>query len=154
MKIVIGILIVIVATLGWQLIEKDTTNTQLRGQLDDLTSKLNDKVTRENFEIQEKCAAHADKLFTQLGYSLSKDNAVNQSHFNAKFNKCFMNVSLSHSGGGVWRFLIDVFEQKKYANFMRTDKKQISCRLTPPGEDERICNSENEFDAFIAGYLK
>ena len=115
MKIVIGILIVIVVALGWQLIEKDATNTQLRGQLDDLTSKLNDKVTWENFEIQEKCAALADKLF-----SLSKDNAVNQSHFNAKCNKCFMSVSLSHSGGGVWRFLIDVFDQKKYANLPLT----------------------------------
>ena len=65
MKIVIGILIVIVVALGWQLIEKDATNTQLRGQLDDLTSKLNDKVTWENFEIQEKCAALADKRMRQ-----------------------------------------------------------------------------------------
>ena len=154
MKIIIGILIVIVAVLGWQLIEKDKVNTQLHGQMDDLTSKLNDKMALENFERQEKCTAQADKLFTQLGYSLSKDNAINQSHFNAKLNKCFMSVSLSHSGGGIWKFLIDAFEQKKYADFMRTDKNQISCKLTPLGEDERTCKSENEFDAFVAGYLK
>ncbi len=151
MKIVIGVLIVIVAILGWQLIERDTTNNQLRGQLNYLTIKLKDKTVHENLEQKEKCATQADKVFRQLGYDLNGGGTL-QNHFNIRLNKCFMSVGTSIKDFS-FLFLIDAYEQKGYAELSES-RSSFDCSLTPPAEEKRTCKSRSEYEAFTSNYME
>ena len=160
MKTAIGILTVIVVAMGWQLAAEKAMNNQLRSQLVELTSELNDKSVRENLELQEKCATQAEKVFRELGYNLSKDLATNQSHFNAKFNKCFMSFSVTNLKGGYSqsRYLIDAYEQRGYAELFKMNSNSMvmptSCSLTPLAEKESSCKSESEYNEFVARYME
>lgn len=161
MNVIVGILLVAVVALGWQWHEEVQTNNLLRGQMSALTKKSSAK---ENLEIQEKCANQAGKLFTQLGYSLSKDNASYQSHYNAKLNKCFISVDTTSggtSGMNRFHFLMDAYEQKGYASYSTVfvyGKPPAliltSCELTPLGEKASTCKSQDEYDEFVARYME
>lgn len=153
MKIAIAILILIVVGLGWQLNGEMATNNRQRGQIAALTSKLIDKTARENFELQEKCAKQADKVFRELGYNLNADS--NQSHFNVKLNRCFMSFGTGSVGKFPSKYLIDAYEQRQYAEyFVFIEGRSEGCSLTPLGEKEHSCKSKEEYNEFVAKYME
>ena len=151
-----GILVFIVAALGWHLRDERATIIQQQSEIVQLTAKIADKSARENLELQDKCASQADKVFRQLGYSLSKDMASNQSHFNVKMNKCFMSFSVL-TGGSLSKYLIDAFEQRGYAEFhsiYAIGREIPHCSLTPIGASATTCASESEYTTFVAQYME
>lgn len=156
MKIVAVILLLAVFALGWQWHEEVEANNQLRGQLSALTKKSSAK---ENLELQDKCSTQAGKLFSQLGYSLSKSLDSYESHYNAKLNKCFISVDTS-SGRTRFHFLLDAYEQRGYADSMTYMSGEppalilTGCHLTPPGEKASTCKSQEEYDHFVARYME
>ncbi len=152
-----GILVLIVAALGWLLRDERATTVQQRSEIAELTAKIADKSARGNLELQEKCAAQADKVFRQLGYSLSKDLSTIQSHFNVKLNKCFMSFSVLSAGGSLSKYLIDAFEQRGYAEYLEffgTAKTPPVCSLTPLGASAKTCVSASEYAAFVVQYME
>ncbi|MGC2458730.1 MAG: hypothetical protein WA435_12135 [Gallionellaceae bacterium] len=156
MKVAVGVLLVIILFLAWRLNVEMGINNQLQSNIARLTLKLSDKTAGDNLELQEKCATQADMVFRELGYSLSKDLATNQSHFNSKLNKCFMSF-MNTSGNYSVRYLLDAYEQREYAEFSSSFHKNgnlIGCHLAPLGEKEIRCNSEGEYNEFVARYME
>ena len=153
MRIAILILTGIVIGLGWKVNEQGQTIVQLRGQLTETRAKLSDKSVRETFENQKECAAQAEKIFRQGGYRTGID--TNQSHFNTKFNKCFMNFGSTTDGVFV-NILMDAFEQREYAEITEELKSNgtTMCLLTPLGGIARVCASRMEYSAFVAPYME
>ena len=161
MKGAIVLLIVISTGLGWKLVAELESSAQLRSQIVELTVKLNDKLKFELLERQRACSSQADKLLRQLGFDMATAMVVSQNHFNSKIDKCFLSVSNTVIGEGrarKFRFLIDAYEQRGYADFgidiVVGEKRAPSCLLTPPGEHSRNCASEDEYQAFVARYME
>jgi hypothetical protein len=125
MKAAVGALIAIVLVLGWLLNAETKTSREQQNQIALLTSKLADKVARENLDLQQKCAQQAEKIFGQLGYRLDRPTlgifATYQSHHNAKLGKCFM--TLDSTGAGHQLFLFDAYEQREYAHYIEIPVK-------------------------------
>ena len=156
-KATIGILFAIVLALAWRLnVEMGLTHQQ-QSTIAELTSKLNDKSAHENLELQEKCAAQADKVFRELGYSLSKNLASIQSHFNSKLNKCFMSLMYTSRNSNS-RYLLDAYEQREYAEFSTIFQISaniiVGCHLAPLAEKEIRCKSEGEYNEFVSRYME
>src|SRR6266851_1609388 len=106
--------IAIVLVLAWLLNAETKTTREQQSQIAALTSKLADKLTRENLELQQKCAQQSEKVFAQLGYRLDRPTqrifATYQSHYKANLGKCFMTLDLGGRAGDQ-RFLFDAYEQ-------------------------------------------
>jgi hypothetical protein len=155
MKVAVATLIAIVLVLAWLLNAETKTTREQQNQIAALTSKLADKVARENLELQQKCAQQAEKIFMQLGYRMDRPtlgiSATYQSHYNAKLGKCFM--TLDSTGAGDHRFLFDAYEQREYAEYMAMPAR-LNCKLIPSSGRETLCKSEEEYKAFAATYME
>lgn len=160
MKISIGILLLIVAVLGWLLKAETVTTQQQRGEIEKLMLRLTDETKRENLELQEKCALQAEKVFRAAGWKA--DGHKYQSHFNQKLNKCFMTMEFaSTSPWFVSNYLLDAYEQKKYGELLWTDREGVVfCSLAPSEEKRQKCKSQEvgpsrkEYQAFVARYME
>lgn len=155
---------VVVLVLAWLLSAEMMTSREQRDQIQKLTISLADKSKQENLVLQEKCALQVEKVFRQLGYKVGGMDLY-QSHYNAKLNKCFMSLeSTSFATGGMFvnKFLFDAYEQREYGQYMwMADKVKkfwevppITCELTPSLADKSLCNSEDEYKAFVARYME
>jgi len=164
MKIIVAVLLAIVLALAWFLYTEHATNNQLQSQLSELSSKLNDKTARENFELRQKCALQGGDLFRQLGYKLN-ELALLQTHYNVKLNKCFLAFDYTtRNADGLEnvRYLLDAIEQREYAEYIWKSAKgrpflivpPLSCKLIPSSGDKSICKSEEEYEAFVAHYME
>ena len=164
MKLAIGILLVIIATLVLWLTVEITTNGQQRKHIQELTSQVADKSRRENLEFQQMCALQVEKVFRAIGWKegVPQDGniATYQSHYNPKLGKCFMTLDIT--GMNTTRTLFDAYEQRDYAVYLwmpRKDKKfwevpPTICRLIPSSGSEQICKSEEEYKEFVAHYME
>jgi len=157
MTIAFGVLLLIALALTWLLGTEMTTSRDQRDQIQKLTISLAEKSRREDFELQEKCALQTEKMFRELGYKPGGP-ALNQSHYNAKLNKCFMLVetinTTNHGTGFHYKFLIDAYEQRGYAEYEWMEDKggkkfwevpPVLCRLTASVGNVVVCKSEDEF---------
>ncbi len=126
-----------------------------------------DKATRENLDLQQKCAAQAEKAFRHLGWREDQPTnpgqmAAYQSHYSAERNKCFMTLEVLGNNGYQSKSLFDAYENRSFAEYLWTPQEgkkywevpPISCTLTPSSNDERACKSEDEYKAFVAGYME
>lgn len=170
MKLTIAILLVIVLALVWQLNKEIVAGHQRQNQVQELTAKLAEKSTRDNLELQEKCALQAEKMFRTLGYKGVQQNGnfdLYRSHWNAKLNKCFMtiestNVTTTSGTMFINRFLFDAYEQREYAEYTWMSSKvkkywevpPMICKLISSSDDEQLCKSEEEYKAFVARYME
>lgn len=160
MKFTVGILIAFVLFLVWRLNVEIELNRQQQSHVAELTLKLSDKSAHENIEMQKNCSQQAGAIFLQLGYKNGGLDSY-QSHYNTKLNKCFILVH-SIQGTTVSKFLLDAYEQRSYAYYMwMADKGKkywevppVICALTPLSEDESSCNSEGEYNTFVARYME
>ena len=169
MKIFAALLLAVILVLAWLLYAEVTTSRQQRTQLAELTAKLGDRTTRENLELQEKCALQAEKIFRKLGHLLrspAKEASDSyRSHYNAKLNKCFMSVEtiITHTtpaGMSISWQLLDAYEQRDYgiyvSGILRKGEQNSPtwCVLMPQSENEQICKSEKDFKTFVARYME
>ena len=139
MRGVIAALLLVVAVLAWGLTSEVKKNSQLRGEVEQLTKKLTDKSRLEDLQLQEKCAEQAKKVFNEYKSAPLPNiylknpqprelDTEYQSHYNAKLGKCFMEIKstiLDQQGGDASfnRFLADAYERRVYADYMWTSRK-------------------------------
>lgn len=171
MRIIAGVLFIALLAVAWRLNSLNATVgrqqqalTQQQEKLATLTEAKSSK--QDAFAMQEKCAAQADKVFRELGYKAtgSRENVSEalQSHFNPQLNKCFMTIETVASDLSQSRFLLDAFEQRKYAEyfwFIVNGKKYseippVTCKEIPSSGDERPCQSDNEYKTIVKRYME
>jgi hypothetical protein len=153
--------------LAWQLKTVIDTNRHQANEIQSLSAKLTDKATRESFDLQQKYATQAEQVFHRLGYREDQPtgdtlSAIYQSHYSAERNKCFMTLETTTKNGYQLKFLFDAYENRPFAEYdwmPQNDKKfwevpPVVCRLTASSTDERSCKSEDEYKAFVAGYME
>jgi hypothetical protein len=128
----------------------------------------------QSLDQQERCALQAKRSYQeidarhrahqkQLG-GMSQFSGDYQSHYNTKTGKCLMLVKTSEMlGEGVQMsntvYMMDANERRQYATYLwakRNDKKPwVTCELSAPLLENRYgCSTREEFDAFVAPYLK
>jgi hypothetical protein len=141
------------------------------------TQTTPDKSRRENLDLQERCGTQAQKVFKQwqaeneaegkrwkLPSNMQTVSADYQSHYNAPLNRCFMTVLDTMSNGSTSKWLIDAFESRQYAFYFWIpdpkgvkqywEMRPVSCELTPSVREKRFCNSEDEYDEYVATYME
>jgi len=126
---------------------------------------------------QERCAMQAQRAFeelradAQVGQTLLDEY---RSHYYTRTGKCLMLIERNYVTDGhparedfhVVSLLIDANERRRYAAYEQTSplkadippahgatRPQPLCELIPSLREEKKCETREEFDAFVAGYL-
>jgi hypothetical protein len=129
----------------------------------------------QSIDLQGKCASQARIAYqeseredreqsTKLG-ALFMGSSAYQSHYDTKLQKCLMLIDQTQAlGDQMWTgaTLTDAYERRVYAVYIwisQENKKYsevppIVCELIPFLADKRNCTNREEFDAFVAGYMK
>lgn len=162
-KIKVGLIIstVVVLLLAWKVAAELNLNHQLQSQVSELNSKLTNKSTQDNLELQGKCSKQAGATFIQLGY---KNGGIDnyQSHYNPKLNKCFISIYSLANGATTNESLMDAYEQRVYGQYMwqpKADKKYwevppLLCMISSTSKEQTECKSEDEYKTFVARYME
>jgi hypothetical protein len=133
-----------------------------------IAQSTSDKARRENLDLQERCATQAQKVFKQWKSEYDKESedqryadyvitsADYQSHYNAKLNRCFIAVEDSMADGSTHKWLADAYENRPYASYWTKylEMRPRSCELTPSVREKHFCNSEEEYNEFVATYME
>jgi hypothetical protein len=134
-----------------------------------LTTKLSATSTTASLDLQEKCANQAREEFKREGWEeLKSKGGLNDfsDHFNPKVNKCFVLIESTDpkNDGTVFvsKTLSDAFEGKLYGEYnWKSDKVKkywqvppFMCKVTLPSGEEKICHSDDEFDALVKQYME
>ena len=88
-----------------------------------------------------------------------------QSHYNTKLNRCLVSIEAHDQVGKqsvTSALLMDAFEHRVFAQYgwgSREGKDYWevppeTCVLSPTPRDKRACSSKDEYDAFVAKYMK
>jgi hypothetical protein len=167
MRILCAILLVFLLTLAWQLKTMMDANRQQASEIQSLSMKLSDKARRDSFDLQQRCASQAEKTFRRLGYREDRPTddllgAIYQSHYSTARNKCFMTLETTTKAGFESKFLFDAYENRPFAEYDWMPQKgkkfwevpPVVCKLMPSSTDEQNCKSEDEYKAFVAGYME
>jgi hypothetical protein len=129
----------------------------------------------QSIDLQEKCALQARMAYQEseredrgqlkmLG-ALPTGSSAYQSHYNAKLQKCLMLIDQTQAVGdqvSTGATLTDANERRVYAvyiwlgleNEKLSELPPIVCELIPSIAEKRICTSREEFDAFVAPYMR
>jgi hypothetical protein len=129
----------------------------------------------QSIDLQEKCASQArmayqesereDRGQSRMLGALATGSSAYQSHYNAKLQKCLMLIDQTQAVGdqaSTGATLTDANERRVYAvyiwlgseNEKHSELPPIVCELIPSFGDRRICTSREEFDAFVAPYMR
>jgi len=75
-----------------------------------------------------------------------------------------MTMLATMGNGSTNKWLVDAYKNRLYAFYLwmpdpkRVKKywemRPISCELTPPVREKRLCSSEDEYDTFVATYME
>jgi hypothetical protein len=164
MKVVVGGLCLVVAVLIWQVWN---LQQQLRHRPTVDSDVAHD--SRTQLELSGRCAMQSEKTFQALGYrrdgvqppgsNTGPEGVTLENHYNQRLNKCFMLIVQAGYTKKFYeqRFLLDAFEGRAYGDYFRNgsgQEAQVVCTLTPIGEPQRHCRSEEEFNAFVATYMQ
>ena len=122
-------------------------------------------------DLQATCAAQARKAFNKFEREWNTDPAVKafkppstdyQSHYNTKLKKCLMLITMMGNQSQTSVYLSDAYERRIYASYLWFSHEikeywevpTITCELIPSLREKKHCNSREEFDAFVAGYME
>jgi hypothetical protein len=156
----------IILLLAWQLRSEINTDRRLLQEIRDMRAKLADKSRRDAFELQKECGSQASKVFAQLGWKLDEPQngviAAFESHYNVVMNKCFMllhTLSTTTQLSLASSMLHDAYEQREYAKLNLTTNRDgvkhiATCALFPLQGDQSTCQSEAEYESFVAHYME
>jgi hypothetical protein len=139
---------------------------QLEKQNKELAAKLDAVSKRTTLELQERCAKQARAEFKGDGNDKTPMTGF-VNHYNAKLDKCFMEVTNSSSSGKsyvptIYRSVSEAFEGKVYAEyFWRNDEGKkywevppIMCKVTLLDGEERFCKTTEEYEELIKVYMQ
>jgi hypothetical protein len=166
--IAIGLLSIGVLSLAWKLRSEIGVRDQLAGQIEELKARLADKSRQD--DLQKQCVSQAEKMFLQSGFKLGlktqsiggteyTSNTEYKSHYSFGLNRCFLSVDdlKIYPYKFHYRFLIDAVENREYAKYVSPAGKDLSpmvCRLSPSPSMETRCESEADYEAFVAHYMQ
>jgi hypothetical protein len=115
-------------------------------------------------DLQATCAAQARKAFNEFEREWKNDPAGKafktlstdyQSHYNTKLEKCLMLITMMGNQSQTSVYLSDAYERRIYAEYTKYwEVPPITCELVPSLREKKHCNSREEFDAFVAGYME
>ena len=141
---------------------------QLEKQNKELAAKLDAVSKQTSLELQDRCAKQARTEFKGEGNDKTPMTGF-VNHYNAKLDKCFMEVS-SFAGSGtgksyvptIYRSVSDAFEGEVYAEyFWRNDtgKKYwevapFMCKVTLLNGEETFCKTTQEYEELIKPYMQ
>lgn len=117
---------------------------------------------------QVRCAAEAKTAFEQLGReyedvlgSLNVPFRITandyEAHYSGKVEKCLFLVRKTASvlySTSRMSYLLDAANRNMYALYVFTDGKLQSCKLIPSTQEIKTCKDLDEFDAFVADYMR
>jgi hypothetical protein len=143
---------------------------QLEKQNHDLSTRLDLLSKQASLDLQNKCAEQARLEFSRNGwekFDSVKHMASLTNHYNAKLNKCFMEVEDTDAtaiaeGVAVNKIVSDAFERRTYGEYTWfSDKKKkywevapFMCKVIPPSGTTVFCKSSDEFDALIKPFME
>ena len=161
MKNLLAILLVAVLALAYKLYVASDLTKQQANQIIAIQNKIDAFAKTADLDLQAKCSKQASFMFNELGWNRSGSLSSYQSHYNNKFNKCFLSI-YSVQGNFVNQSVIDAYEQKVFATFMwkgQAGKKYwevapVICKAMPDTNNERICNSEKEYKEFVKNFME
>ena len=137
---------------------------ELEGQLRDLSAKLGEKTRTD--ELGTKCVDQARKVFDASAYP-KNEFASYENHYSAKLDKCVMRVlrTDAHTSRGkmisTYIDVLDAFQGKQYGTYVwhtETNNKflivpPVTCEVTLPTGEPKICHSIDEFENLVKVYL-
>jgi hypothetical protein len=113
---------------------------------------------------QQKCTQQAHARFKSLGWE-SQPSASFKGHYNAQFDKCFVQIENTNSSlGTVWKSatLSDAISGTTIGSYSwrgapgqkSSDVAPYTCEVTTPGGARTDCRSEAEFRELIKDYMQ
>jgi hypothetical protein len=137
----------------------------LQEEIHNLNAKLGARSKSD--ELHVKCGEQARKVFDDSGYPKS-EFAMYENHYSAKLDKCMMQVlhTDAHTARekmiSTYVNVLDAFEGKQYGTYVwhtETSKKYlvvppISCEVTLPTGEQKICHSMDEFEGLVKVYVE
>jgi hypothetical protein len=122
--------------------------------------------------VQERCPTQAQKVFKDWKDAVQPPKGVNipgsgtvseeyQSHYNSTLNRCVSIQFLSGNGANS-KSLVDAYENRVFAYYLwvpvknkhESDVPPVDCDLIPVLQEKRACNSEAEYNEFVAAYVE
>ena len=172
MKIISRIVLaILIAGLGGLAYLQTTGLRQQARRIQELAARLDSIQSKTaSVDLQDRCAKQARVEFEddraadeKLGLARNQVTQF-ENHYNAKLGKCF--VKLQSFGTKepiqISTRVVDAFESKEYAEYLwQVDKNKkasenppFRCEVTMPSGEERVCRSDDEFDALIKRYME
>ena len=145
----------VVGALGMFAYFQETSLSEQRRTVHDLTTRFETVSKTSSLDLQERCATQARREFTRLGWDKVR-GADFLNHYSAEFGKCFMMI-VNNSGDFDHKTVFDAFEGTAYATYgWQADKVKkywevppYTCNVTLPSGEERVCRSSDEFDELV-----
>jgi hypothetical protein len=110
---------------------------------------------------QATCAQQAMAAFQEYKREAPPGTSDYQSHYNDKLNKCFILIKQMSELNGqpvMTTELYDAIERRGLASYIQLTKggKEYlrTCELKPTSQEETICSSKQQFDAFVSKYME
>jgi hypothetical protein len=165
MKAIIIILLVAAIGLSVLLFRQNVTIASQGARLaavDAELSALKQQSKSVSLDLQVKCSEQAKKAFVQGGFKAN--TAGYENHYNAKLNKCFIDMQNTTSLGKEFltnRYVFDAVEGKQYGTYgwrsvhgkKYWEVPPISCEVELPQGEKQHCNSEEEFSKLVQIYM-
>jgi hypothetical protein len=141
---------------------------RLEKQNKELAAKLEAVSKKTNLDLQERCAKQSHTQFLADGNEQDLFTGYTN-HYNAKLDKCFMEVTSSAGSGtgktyvpSIYRTVYDAYEGKVYAQYYwrnATGKKlwevpPMDCKVTSLTGDEKVCQTTEEYETLIKQYME
>ena len=114
-------------------------------------------------DLQATCATQARKAFNEFerewktdpaGKAFKTLSADYQSHYNTKLKKCLMLITMMGNQSQTSIYLSDAYVRRLYAEYLSGEVPPITCELVPSLQQKKYCTSREEFDTFVAEYMK
>jgi hypothetical protein len=125
-------------------------------------------VPAQSPDPQTRCAAEAKIAFESLAresedvlgslnvpFRITANNY--EAHYSGKVEKCLFLVRKTASvqrSTSRMSYLLDAANRNMYALYVFTDGKLQTCKLIPTVAETRSCKDLDEFDAFVADYMR
>ena len=166
MRMALALLLLVCAALGSLAYWQAAALRQERRQAQQLSAKLDSMSRTATLDLQEKCARQAREEFRLYGWD-KHEMADVSNHYNAKLNKCFMQIQDTDAktvrGTIVTsKSISDAFEGKVYADYIWSTQKNkkywevppLVCKVTLLSGEEKICHSSGEFDELVKQFME
>ena len=162
MKVFVGFLICLIIALTIYSYRESRLLGQERLRTRDLSSRTALLPMNASLKLQDICAKRAQAFYSLGGYDRRIVTRF-ANHYDAKLNRCFVEIGESMVGGQPLSStsLMDAFENREIGQYVyilrggthAPETIVAACHVTTPDGKDRRCMSEEEFEALIKPYL-